>query len=230
MYRYRIRYKKTGPMRYISHLDLLRTMERSARRAGLPLAFTEGFNPHPKISFAAPLPVGVEGHDEYLDLELRTSMEPSRVAEKLNASFPSGLEVLDVREVSGEGPSLMALVEKATYLARARLPVRLDEREVAGNLKRFMEQEEIKVERKTKKGEKVKNIRPGIIDLKGQLDGNDLLLKMTLKTGSRENVRPEEVLRALVKGYLPANVEDFRITRTGLFAAGNRPIMSGYSG
>lgn len=224
MNRYRIRYKKTGPMRYISHLDLLRTVERSARRARLPLAFTEGFNPHPRISFAAPLPVGVEGCDEYLDLELETSMQPSMLAEKLNAGLPAGLSVLDVKEVDIKGPSLMGLVEQATYLAEARLPPLPDEKDLAVKIKKFLEQGEIKIEKRTKKGTKLKDIRSGIIELKGEIHGSNLLLKMTLKTGSRENIRPEEVLRALVKGYLPLNVEDFRITRTGLFTAGNRPL------
>ncbi|HBC91420.1 MAG TPA: hypothetical protein DCZ10_00560, partial [Pelotomaculum sp.] len=66
---YRMMYAKEGPARYISHLDLLRTFERAARRAGLPIAFTGGFNPHPKIAFAAPLAVGTAGGAEDADLE-----------------------------------------------------------------------------------------------------------------------------------------------------------------
>lgn len=214
-------------MRYISHLDLLRTFERSARRARLPLAFTEGFNPHPRINFAAPLPVGVEGRDEYLDLELETSMQPSLLVEKLNAGLPAGLEVLEAAETDEKGPSLMSLVDTATYLAEGRLPSTMNQRELVTKLEKFMEQAEIEVQKKTKKGIKIKNIRPGIIELSGELDGDNIILSMTLKTGSRENVRPEEVLSTLVRGYLPLNVEDFRIIRTGLFAGGNRLLNTG---
>lgn len=230
MNRYRIRYKKAGPMRYISHLDLLRTFERSARRARLPLAYTEGFNPHPRLTFAAPLPVGVEGQDEYMELDLESPMPPSLLAGKLNACVPAGLEILDVTGADGAGPSLMAVVERAIYLAEGRLPAGIDEEDLAARLRRFLDQSEICIEKKTKKGNKIKDIRPGIIDLSGELKGDKILLSMTLKTGSRENVRPEEVLGTLGKGYLPLSAEDFRITRTGLFAGENRPLNAHVGG
>lgn len=224
MYRYLIHYKKKGPIRYISHLDLLRTMERAARRVKLPLAFTEGFNPHPKISFAAPLPVGIEGYDEYMDLELAAPMDPAEVVEKLNTNLPRGLDVIEAKLIKRKTPSLMAMVDKAEYVAQARLPAGLSYEKVTSSLAAFLQLPEIPVERKRKKGKTIKDIRPGILSLESQLEGTDLKLKMVLKTGSRENVRPEEVLRELVKGYLPLNVEDFRISRTGLFA-GEKNLM-----
>ena len=226
MNRYRIRYKKSGPMRYISHLDLLRTMERSARRARLPLAFTEGFNPHPKVSFAAPLPVGVEGEDEYMDLELETPLQESLLVERLNAASPPGLEILECKEIDGASPSLMGLVDQATYSVQNIRPFALDDRQLTEGIREFVEQQEIIIEKKTKRGIKQKNIRPGIIDLRGTSKGDRITLEMTLKTGSRENIRPEEVLHSLGKGYLPVNVEDFRITRTGLYTADNRSLFA----
>jgi len=224
--RYRIRYKKSGPMRYISHLDLLRTMERSARRAKLPLAFTEGFNPHPRVSFAAPLPVGVEGEDEYMDLELETPLQGSLLVERLNASSPPGLEILACKEIDKAGPSLMGLVDQATYLAQNIRPFSMDDRQLTEGIRTFLEQQEIVIEKKTKRGTKPKNIRPGIIDLRGTVKGERIIIEMTLKTGSRENIRPEEVLRNLGKGYLPLHVEDFRITRTGLYTADNKSLFA----
>jgi len=223
---YRICYKKVGPMRYISHLDLLRTMERGSRRARLPLAFTQGFNPHPRISFAAPLPVGVQGEDEYMDLELESPMQAPVLVERLNTCLPYGLEILEAREVKGAAPSLMGMVEQATYAAVTIRPADINEKSLISSIKAFMEQQEVIIDKKTKKGTKAKDIRPGIVKLSGDSKEDRLFIYMTLKTGSRENVRPEEVLRALVKGYLPLNVEEFRITRTGLYAAGERTLFA----
>lgn len=238
MNRYRIRYKKSGPVKYISHLDLLRTFERGARRAGLPLAFTQGFNPHPRFTFAAPLPVGVEGRDEYMDLILENHLPPGRLAEKLNAKFPAGLEVLDAAEVDLSAPAPMGLVESATYFARAALAPGLDtegldtkgldEKKLDEKINAFMQKQEIKIEKKTKKGMKIKDIRPGIMDLNGEIDGEELILNMTLKTGSRENIRPEEVLRVVLgevlKEYSSLQAEDFMVVRTRLFTGENKPL------
>lgn len=227
MNRYRIRYKKTGASRYLAHLDLLRTIERSARRASLPLAFTEGFNPHPKISFAAPLPVGVEGYDEYLDLDLERPVEEYRVKEFLNASLPEGLKILEVKKVKEKSKSLMALVEKADYLARAELPGIIHQESIITSIKGFLDNNEIIIERKTPKGLKVKDIRPGILALRAEVNEGILLINMSLKTGSKENVRPDEVLCTFAEGYLPYYVENFRISRTCLHGSGSNSMWCG---
>ena len=106
-------YEKVGPARFISHLDLLRTFGRAARRAGLPLAFTQGFNPHPKITFAAPLAVGISGEAEFADLELTEKIPAPFVARALSDALPEGLRVLEVRQLKGAGPALMAMVRSA---------------------------------------------------------------------------------------------------------------------
>ena len=101
---YRMMYAKVGPARFISHLDLLRTFGRAARRAGLPLAFTQGFNPHPKITFAAPLAVGIAGEAEFADLELTRKIPAPVVARALTGALPEGLSVLEVRLQRGSSP------------------------------------------------------------------------------------------------------------------------------
>lgn len=113
-------YEKVGPARFISHLDLLRTFGRAARRAGLPLAFTQGFNPHPKITFAAPLAVGISGEAEFADLELTEKIPAPFVARALSDALPEGLRVLEVRQLKGAGPALMAMVRSASYRVEAK--------------------------------------------------------------------------------------------------------------
>ncbi|MFA4886471.1 MAG: TIGR03936 family radical SAM-associated protein, partial [Desulfotomaculaceae bacterium] len=88
MFRYRIIYAKEGPARYISHLDLLRVFDRAARRGGLPVAYTQGFNPHPKMSFAAPLSVGTAGEAEFADMELTRDIPVADMESALAGSMP----------------------------------------------------------------------------------------------------------------------------------------------
>src|SRR5690349_12047093 len=96
----RIRFRKAGDLRLVSHHDLLRCFERMLRRAGLPFQSTQGFNPRPRLVFALSLPLGTAGLDEVADLELREDVEPADVRARLAAQAPAGLEILDVRRTA----------------------------------------------------------------------------------------------------------------------------------
>ena len=96
MNKYIVRYRKTGDMKYISHLDLLRTIQRAMRRAELPLKYTEGFNPHPNIVFALPLSVGVEGYNELYETILTEDMPAEEFLARMKKVMPRGLEVTEV--------------------------------------------------------------------------------------------------------------------------------------
>lgn len=215
---YRMQYSKEGPARYISHLDLLRSFERAGRRAGLPLSFTQGFNPHPKISFAAPLGVGTAGEAEYADIELMADLPAAEVFRALSGVLPEGLRLIEIRSIPEQSPSLMATVDCATYRAVAKLDRPLDRGELDSAISSFMARPEIWVERKHKAGEKKKrNIRPGIFALSGKSENGIIILEAELKTGSNGNIRFEEVLEALMEtGGLPLK-SGFVLSRTGVF-------------
>lgn len=215
---YRMQYSKLGPARYISHLDLLRSFERAGRRAGLPLAFTQGFNPHPKISFAAPLGVGTAGEAEYADLELTVNLPAEEVRKKLTPVLPEGLRLIEVRAVPGGLPSLMAAVQCATYRAVVKPGRPLEQPELDGMIASFLARPEIWAERKLKAGgTKRRNIRPGILALSGRSENDIMILEAELKTGSDGNVRWEEVLEAFQQtSNLPLNGR-FVLSRTGIF-------------
>lgn len=115
-WRLRLCYAKTGRPRFISHLDFIRLFERAARRAGLPLAFSEGFSPAPRIAYGWPLPVGMSGLGEYVDVELKERVAPERVVADLNRTLPQGLEVREARYLSPHGPSLMAEFDTGSYM------------------------------------------------------------------------------------------------------------------
>lgn len=221
MPKYRIMYAKTGPARYLSHLDLLRAFERAARRAGLPMAFTQGFNPHPKISFAAPLAVGTAGEAEFADVELTADFSPKEVAGALTKVMPEGLGLIEVRKAPDDIPPLMSVVERATYRAEGKLGSPVGNEELARHIKDFLSCAEIPVERKNKAGERKKyDIRPGIFAVSGRIDDDIIVIEAELKTGSSGNVRFEEVLSSFQEKFRLPVVGRFALKRTGLYASG----------
>ncbi|MEW6066060.1 MAG: TIGR03936 family radical SAM-associated protein [Bacillota bacterium] len=225
--RYRVKFSKDGPARYSSHLDMVRFFDRSTRRAGLPVAFSEGFNPHPKFSFAAPLPVGVAGLEEYMDMELKEYLEPAEIARRLESNLPEGYKILDVKEVVDRAPALMSRIARAAYRATATLPAGYSEVELNTAIDHLMDQEEIMITREVKGKRKEVDIRPGIFRLAGGVKGHILEINMELLIGSTGNVRPEEVLLRLSgDGGVPVDPEDFRIRRTALFAEGDTGPIS----
>lgn len=216
-----IRYSKKGPARYTAHLDLMRVLERAMRRAELPVAFSEGFNPHPKMSIAAPLPVGTEGLAELAEVELNRPVEPAELTRRLNDNLPEGLEVRESMVIPGNAPALMAALDRATYI------VNLDTGDISGGitdraLRDFMALDRVEVTRRGKDGrEKTRDIRPGILKM-DLLPGGDreVTLRLELKTGSAMNVRPAEVLAALfARAGINADPADALVTRTGLHLA-----------
>lgn len=214
MSRVRIAFRQEGAARYVSHLDVMRAFERAARRAGLPLAYSQGFNPKPKMTFAAPLAVGMIGCREYLDLELETDMEPELVLARLQQSLPGGLVPVRAEMVAG-GPALMSLVHRARYTAHGDRVNGLTDDGLRVRLERFLARPDITVERRTGKGVRRKNIRPGIYSLSARLDEERLSFFMELKAGSAGNVRPDELLMALAAD-LPLVPASFVIRRTAL--------------
>ncbi|MBI3973404.1 MAG: DUF2344 domain-containing protein [Chloroflexi bacterium] len=119
MQRVRLTFAKNAPIRFISHLDVVRLWERTFRRARLPLAYTLGFTPHPRLAFAAPLALGATGGAELVDVYLAEHLDPAALAARLRECLPPGCEVIAAREVQLQGPALMALVRWAEYRVAA---------------------------------------------------------------------------------------------------------------
>lgn len=179
-------------MRYISHLDLMRTWERILRRAGVRLAHTEGFNPRPRLIFAAPLQVGVTSEAEIVDVIVEDEPSAEEFRERIEPSLAPGIDVLATAEVALNARPLMADVASADYrltLADALSPERLET---------FLASAEVAYERSRKGATKLANMRPAVLGL--WLEGERQLgmcLRLDLEGLA---VRPEEVLRALDPG------------------------------
>ena len=144
----RLKFSKTGRAVYISHLDLMRTMQRVFSRAGVGLKYSEGFNPHAKISIILPLTVGTRSVCEYMDFSLVSDWDLKTLPERLNPYMPEGIEALEAYEAPGKGSELRWL----------RITGRMTGGRDAAFYRAFFARPEILVTRRSKKGERVDNI------------------------------------------------------------------------
>ncbi len=186
--RVRARFTKLGDVRWISHLDLMRLFERAVRRAAIPVTFSQGFNPRPTIEFGAPLALGITSLTEMLDVYLGTRMELDEYLARLNAALPPEVQLSCAWEVPIKGPSLMALVEQATY------KVWLGESIPRAAWESFAARATIEYVKTAKTGTKTIDLRPLILEIRPE---SDRIVHIRLKTGSRGNGKPEDVVEAL---------------------------------
>ena len=193
--RLRIRYAKRGRLRFTSHRDFSRAFERALFRARIPMAFSSGFNPHPRISYANASPTGAASEAEYLEIGLAESVDPTRVHAELDESLPNGLDVLEV--VPSAGGSIADRLEASawsiTILNQAW-------ESLVEPVKALLATDEVVVERMTKKGLRTFDARAAIVSLTVREatveSGTCAILELVLRHGT-PSVRPDDVLAAL---------------------------------
>jgi radical SAM-linked protein len=209
--RLRIQFAKGAALQYISHLDLNRTWERAFRRAALPLAYSQGFNPRPRFQIAAALPVGVMGRAELLDLWLDVELDPAQVLGRLRPALPPGLEVLDVEEVDLRAPALQSQMQAAGY----RVEVRTSEPPVGieARIRQLLDAPSILRQRHHKGRMQSYDLRPLVQDI--EVEGGEagqVVLRVRLQASPQGAGRPDEVLDVLGLSVAPHTVE-----RTNLY-------------
>lgn len=158
----RLRFTKHGPVRFISHRDVARALERAFRVAEVPLAFTQGFSPHPKVSFGPALAVGYESDAEYLDLELTREVDPSWLASAVSAALPDGMAVTGVAWLADRVPSLQEAICALAY--RVDLDG-ADPVAVAAAVAEFLARTDVVVPVMRKGEERIDDIRPSVLAL-----------------------------------------------------------------
>jgi radical SAM-linked protein len=190
--RLRITYARGEPIKYISHLDLARTWERTLRRAGVPLAYSQGFNPRPKIAFASALPVGVTGRREMMDLIVERPVMPLHVARRLAPYLPPGLQVVSVEEAYYRLPSLQSQVQAAEY--RVKVEWQKGRRALEARVADLLAAETLVRQRRGK----TYDLRPLVKSLSvGEALPGGFALHMRLCLGQSGTARHDEVLDAL---------------------------------
>lgn len=188
----RVKFAKTGAMKFIGHLDIMRYFQKAIRRANIDIAYSEGYSPHMIMSFASPLGVGIESTGEYFDMELKSADSSKEMKARLNSAMVDGMEIISIVQVpDGKASKAMSLVAAADYALRFRegyAPCA----DWKAHFAAFMEQESICIVKKTKKSEQEIDIRPHIY----QYMIKDDTILMRVAAGSAMNLKPELVIEA----------------------------------
>ncbi len=201
MQRLRVRYAKRGRLRFTSHRDISRAVERAVRRAGIPVAYSAGFSPHPKISYAGAAPTGVASEAEYLEIGVTTPCDPHQVKTDLDGSLPPGLDVLDV--VEARPGALADRLEVSEW--EVRLPDA--DRDLAVTaVEKFLASGTVEVERLMKKGPRRFDAREAVLRLTvpevtertaAQMPGRSCVILRMVVRHRTPAVRPDDVLTGL---------------------------------
>lgn len=206
--RARITFSKTGPLRYVGHLDLQTLWERAARRAQLPLAYSHGFHPQAKITFAAALPLGFSSRAEVMDMRLAQDVQLQDLPSRLQRALPSGIIILGVKSVDEAEPALQMQVSAAEY--EVTLIDRIDLDTLRGRIDRVLGEMSLP---RTRRG-KAYDLRPLIetIEVLQAVEGNlPEMLFMRLSARESATGRPEEVLDELGISANAARIERSRL-------------------
>jgi radical SAM family uncharacterized protein/radical SAM-linked protein len=224
--RVRLKWSKSEEVRFTSHLDVGRTLERAIRRSGIPIAYSEGFHPHQKIAFGPPLPLGFISDAEYLDMQL-THPYSHAVLYRLNQSLPPGFRFLDAKPVLRKSESLSSVINLALYEVELGLP----EEEINAKIQSILSQENLLVKRNFKEGPKEIDIRKHIRKLECQSYGScgkeDSKSKVTmlLGLGAGGYARPQEIL-IYGFGLEEKKVLSLLFKRCGLFVRTDSEILT----
>ena len=192
MAKYIVKYGRDDRVKFISHLDFVRCFHRAVRRSTLNFEFSQGFNPHPVMTIAQPLPVCVTSESEYMKVGFVTDMSDNEIKDELNRSMPPGFTVYKVKRVEGKEIDLTK-INKAEYITEI-------ECETPCEIEKLLDEKELVVPKKTKSGIKDSDIRPHIFELSdmGFKDGIQTV-KMLVSCGSAYNLKPQTVVEAMEK-------------------------------
>lgn len=229
--RYLVKFTKEANIKFISHLDVLKTIQKNIRRAGLPIEFSQGFNPHMNTSIAQPLSVGVYSSGEYMDMVLTTEMDEKEIVNKLNVTAPSGIKYISALAIpytQGEKkvPQAMALIDAARYTIKVRYD---DVNKLEEEMTKLLENNEWITIKKSKKGEREVNLRSLIKEISFWIKDEFLILNVLISTGSREHLSADLVVKYLQENTSDAALEAFvDIKREEMYFYKNEKLLPLY--
>ena len=188
--RYLIKFTKESEIKFIAHLDLMRTIQKGVRRSGLPAQYSRGFNPHMAVSIAQPVSVGVYSSGEYMDLILVEEVDETEILEKLNATTAKGINFLEVTKIVEEIntkklPQGMALIDACRYTIKINYK---DTKVLDEELKSLLEEPDWTTIKKSKKGEREVDIKALVYEFEFSIKGEELIINALIQSGSREHL------------------------------------------
>jgi radical SAM family uncharacterized protein/radical SAM-linked protein len=219
-FRFRVRYARRDAMRFMGQLDGNRMINRLVRRAGLPMRYSQGFHPQPRIMFGPSPPLGVASEAEYADVELIARRGPEAIHAALQAAAPEGIVILEVREVPVSAPAVSAAITGFEYTIRPPAGLAFDPEAVA----RFLALDRLEMTQKREKGDREVDVRARV---RGILLGPEGELRLSLRVLEGPGVKPQEVVQA-VFGWDEAALLGLAIVRTEARIKEARPVR--YSG
>ncbi|MCD8152267.1 MAG: TIGR03936 family radical SAM-associated protein [Clostridiales bacterium] len=227
----RIKFRKNGSMRFVGHLDIMRYFQKALRRAGIDVAYTEGFSPHQIMSFAAPLGVGLTSDGEYMDIEVRSPMSSAASVEALNGTMADGMEIASFVALREGSKKAMTAVAAADYIVYFKKREDFAQTDLPGMMRAYYtEREQIEIVKQSKKSERIIDLKPLIYRFEPYADEDDRRLSpdrvlsvfpdrrgffLRLCTGSTDNIKPELVLSDFYsyfgREYDPFNLQIHRL-------------------
>lgn len=229
--RYVIKFTKSEEIKFISHLDLMRTIQRIIRRSELPVEYSKGFNPHMSLSIAQPLSVGLYSEGEYLDLVLTEALKEEEVIERLNSASTTTIKFLNANSVEiienvKRLPQAMALLDGARYIVKLKLN---SEDKVLEQIEVTLNEDKWEIVKKSKKGEKLTDIKPLVKEFKHWIKDDELILNVLIATGSRENLSADLLVTYLKEKVENINKESFvNIKREEMYILKNNKYIPLY--
>ena len=198
----RIIYKKLDVAKYISHLDMQRCMQRAVKRAKLPVWYTEGFNPHPYITFALPISLGIESLCESFDIKLTEEIPLEKIAEEINKGCPIGVNVINVA----------VPVMKAKEIEFASYDISFDDEGLKDEIEKILSEKSLMTEKKTKSGIKEIDIKPYIKEYKLA----DNKISIVLAAGNIININPG-LVTDIIEERIGRKLSNIKTVRTGIY-------------
>lgn len=211
---------KSERIRHIGHLDIQRAVQRGLRRSGLPVAYSNGFNPHILVTFASALSTGAWGDREIMDVTMASEVTPEEFVQKMNSAMPPEMQLISARAVDDKHPALMAALKAASYEILIRDDAQGEK--ITAAIGPLLEKETIPAVRKTKTGMKDCDIKPLIYALTGR--GNRLFC--TLALTEREACKPNMLMEALrVQAGIDGEVRTL-VKRTALLGEDGKGVLT----
>jgi len=205
MQRLRIRFCRGQEVKFISHLDIMRLWQRALHRAGISLTYSEGFSPHPRISLAAPLPVGVTSQAELMDIVCARWVSPHFFTSAVSQQLPPGIKILQVYQIALSMPSLQSQVRFAEY--KVEVEIEKDQREIESAVTSLLSVKHLPWQHQRDTGTRSYDLRPLIDDL-WLIDwcGGHCAIGMRLRCDSSGSGRPEQVTAAIGFTHHPRSI------------------------
>ena len=226
--RYLIKFSKGAGIKFISHLDLMRTIQRIIRRSGVPIEYSKGFNPHMALSLAQPLSVGVYSDGEYMDIVLTEEMKVADLLARLNEAAPPTIRFfeatpIEIVENVKRVPQAMALLDAGRYIIKLKL---VNEENVEEKMASLLNENAWETLKKSKKGEKMADIKPLVKELKYWVKDGELVINALIATGSRENLSADLLAKFITSKIENVNTESFvNIKREEMYVLKNNKYV-----